>query len=125
MKKLLFIALFSIGFFAVSQAQINYTIDNQSADKWDFGMNHGNLPGPVYEYGIIGGTTVTGTIATTMSFPFNMAANDGASCFGTASASVPGTGSLTFPSSCTTGSVTYTIGYSIPLGVYILDVVIK
>lgn len=45
MKKLFCIVLFSIGFFAVSQAQILiYSLENQSAYDWEFKMgdNGGN-----------------------------------------------------------------------------------
>ena len=82
MKKLLFIALFSIGLFSVSNAQFliyDITNYNTAGVTWDVGMADAT-PGPAtYELNILNGQQRTGVIST-YAFPFEFKCQDSNGC---------------------------------------------
>jgi len=124
MKKLLFIALFSVCFFASSQAQLESNFVNYTADqKWDFGMNHGGTGGDLIVSGIQpDGISVAGTTIDPFALPMNMVATDNDGCFGTATVSAVGSGTISVGCSST---VTYDLRFDAGTNTYTLDVEFK
>ncbi len=81
MKKLLFIALFTIGLFTVSNAQMFYTITNQSAFNTDFKMGDaGGVNGVYYPVIAAGGGVQTGTFTSPLVFPLAFGATNSLGC---------------------------------------------
>lgn len=71
MKKLLFIALFCLGMFSISNAQfISYTATNSGTDTWDLGMTDAGTGIATYELGILPTQVRTGTVGPGYAFPF-------------------------------------------------------
>ena len=125
MKKLLFIALFSVGFFALSQAQttLDYTITNNTTDdKWDFGINHDGLGGDVIELGIQPNGGVASSSISSFELSLTMLATDNDGCFGIETAPAVGFGTISVGCSTT---VRYNLTYNISTDTYTLVVVIE
>lgn len=71
MKKLFFLALFTIGFISISSAQFcTYTLTNSSPLNWDYKMVDAGPTPVIYELGIVPGGVRTGVIS---NFAFNLA----------------------------------------------------
>jgi len=70
MKKLLFLALFTIGFFSINAQVCTYTLTNSSPVNWDYKMVDAGPTGVIYELGIIPTGVRTGFIP---NFAFNLA----------------------------------------------------
>ncbi len=81
MKKLLFIALFSIGVFTISHAQfLTYNLTNSSTTlTWDFKMSNAGSTGTTSELGILPGTNRSGTVSS-FAFPLEFKAQNSAGC---------------------------------------------
>lgn len=70
MKKLLFIALFSIGCFTISNAQfLVYTVTNNSPAVWNYGMADQGSGSTVYELDILPTQVRNGVVS---GFGFNL-----------------------------------------------------
>ena len=82
MKKILIIALFSIGFFSMSQAQsLDYYVANADPiDTWDWAMDDAGPFPAIYELGITPGQLRTGSIPFLFSFPLEWKAVDNNNC---------------------------------------------
>ena len=82
MKKLLFIALFSIGLYSVSNAQfVIYTATNSGIDTWEMGMANAGMPGvATYELAILPTEVRTGVIGPGFAFPFEFKAGNQNGC---------------------------------------------
>jgi len=97
MKKLLFIALFSFGLFTVSNAQMLYTIENQSAFDVDFKMGDAGGVNGVYIPNIPSGTTVSGNFTSPLVFPLQFGSQNTLGCTAFQSvASAPSAGAVFF-----------------------------
>lgn len=82
MKKLLFIALFSIGIFSVTNAQYlvyDITNYNNAGVTWDVGMANAGTPGATYELNILPSQNRSGVI-TGYAFPFEFKCQDSNGC---------------------------------------------
>jgi len=76
MKKLLFIALFSIGLFTVSNAQMFYTITNNAPFNVDFKMaDSGPINGVYHPFIAGGGGVQTGSFGSPIVFPLQFGSN--------------------------------------------------
>ena len=108
MKRLLFIALFSIGFLTIGKSQtLSYYVENQTKIDWDIVLTDSGAAIPV-NLSMNPSDIATGTISD-FAFDFTIDADDTtASCSGTRT--VSGAGINTVPLSC---SPLYVINFSI------------
>ena len=114
MKKLLFVAIFSIGIFSMGQAQIlDYYIYNASlTDTWNYGMDDAGPTPAIYELNIAPNDLRTGSIVN-FAFQLEWKAEDSNNCG--IYQNVPGpTGVVIAPTSCPGTNVTYQVGVIIP-----------
>jgi len=100
MKKLLLIALMTIGFFTLSNAQMFYTITNNSPYNVDFKMgDSGPVNGVYYPLITANGGVQTGTFTSPLIFPLAFGSTNALGC--TAFQSVAGAPSAgTVPFTC-------------------------
>ena len=114
MKKLLLLALFTIGFFTLSHAQfLTYNLTNSSSTvTWDYKMADAGSAGVTYELGILPGTSRSGVVSG-FAFPLEFKAANSNGC-----------GTYQFVPGPTTG-VSVPIACSVPTGLkYQVNVVI-
>lgn len=81
MKKLLFLALFTLGFFTVSNAQyLTYNLTNGSSTAtWDYKMADAGSAGVTYELGILPGTSRSGVVSG-FAFPLQFKTSNSNGC---------------------------------------------
>jgi len=120
MKKLLFIALFFIGFVSMSNAQtFTYYLSNSSpTDTWQFGLDDAGPTPAVYEYNILPGQFRTGSF-NNFAFQLEWKAEDSNNC-GIYQNNAGPTAVITAPTSCFGTNVTYQVGTIIPFVHYYL-----
>lgn len=120
MKKLFFAAIFSIGLFSMSQAQVmDYYLYNASpTDNWNVAMDDAGPFPAVYEYNIVPGELRTGSIPFLFQFPLDWKAVDSNNCqvYQTVFAPIPN--GITVPTTCPGTNVTYGVGVFIPFVYY-------
>ena len=79
MKKLLLIAIFSVGLFTISNAQfLTYSLTNSGIDTWDYGMTNPVAGTATYELNITPGQTRTGVVP--FGFPLEFKAQNSNNC---------------------------------------------
>ena len=80
MKKLLLLALFSIGCFTISNAQfLVYSLNNSGADQWDYKMVDAGPTGPITHLNINPNQTVSGVISN-FGFPLQFKCENSNGC---------------------------------------------
>lgn len=120
MKKLIFIALFSIGIFSISQAQtFTYYLYNSSpTDSWNFALDDAGPTGAIYELNIMPNDSRTGSFSN-FAFQLEWKAEDSNNCSIYQNNAGP-TAVITAPTSCSGTNVTYQVGTIIPFVHYYL-----
>lgn len=122
MKKLLFAAMFSIGIFSMSEAQVmDYYLSNASpTDTWQFGMDDAGPFPAIYESNILPGELRTGSIPFLFAFPLEWKAEDSNNCGVYQFVPAPIPAGITVPTTCPGTNVTYGVGTFIPFVYYYL-----
>jgi len=81
MKKLLIIALFTLGIFSVSNAQfMTYSLTNSGVDTWDLKMADAGIAGSTAELGILPTQVRTGVRGPGFAFPFEFKCQNNNGC---------------------------------------------
>jgi len=81
MKKLLFIALFSLGIFSVSNAQwMTYSLTNSGVDTWDLKMADAGIAGSTAELNILPTQVRTGARGPGFAFAFEFKCQNSNGC---------------------------------------------
>ena len=115
MKKLLFVALFSIGCFTISNAQfLVYSVTNYNASvTWDYAMADAGPTPAIYHLGIAPGASVSGVISN-YAFPLEFKCQNSNGC-----------GTYQFVPTTTTGIGVSINNCNVPTGIkYRLEVVV-
>lgn len=81
MKKLFFIALFTLGLFSLSNAQtfLTYSVENSGSDIWQLGMADGGTSPAQYELDILPNDVRTGVFIN-YAFPFEFKCENSNGC---------------------------------------------
>jgi len=124
MKKILIIAILSVGIFSMSNAQImRYDLNNQSGDTWAITMDHAGTAPSGVETGITSPSQRIGQIGnnlSTFAFPIVLSVESIPGCYGTATVASPDSGNISIV--CADNStVYYRITEESP-GLYLLQV---
>jgi len=122
MKKLFFIALFSFGLFAISNAQVlTYTLNNVSGIDWKFGMDDAGPTPAIYHSLPAGIPPISGAIFPSFSFPLGMKTVNQFGCSGGTSALGVGIGTIPLSPCISASSVVYNITNPIPFVQFNMD----
>ena len=122
MKKLLFIAVFSLGFFTVSHSQfLIYSLTNSGSDTWDYKMANAGSSTVTYELGILPTQVRTGVVSS-YAFPLEFKAANSNGCSTYQFVPTTTTGVLVPITNCATPTVLkYRVELLIPFVVWELE----
>lgn len=122
MKKLFFITLFSIGMFAVSNAQVmTYTLNNFSGISWDFGMDDTGPSPSIYHNVPATSPPISGAIFPFFQFDLGMKTENQFNCGGYTIATGPGPGSIPLSPCFVPSGVVFNITTVVPFVQYNMD----